>query len=225
MSASSRVSCACKATAPSWQTWYFLFGLSLFNFTLFFLCLLSGANFLSCGQCCGGTSSDCEEARVIRILVCRWYVLLLTRSVKPLALCEAWGRATSCYWSAVGCNGQATVVEVGWLRCCLEDCWECCTSLGLARWGVLFSEARWSQRVHLAGSHLSLSRPAPIAGYVATCGTCRANTRTALLELSIWTFVPCWGVPSVDAACNNHCIVAVVGYHGNPVLLLGYRFG
>jgi hypothetical protein len=28
-----------------------------------------------------------------------------------------------------------------------------CSSLGLARWGVLFSEVRWSQRVDLAGSH------------------------------------------------------------------------
>jgi hypothetical protein len=37
-----------------------------------------------------------------------------------------------------------------------EDCWECCSSLGPARWGVLFSEARWSRREDLADSHLSL---------------------------------------------------------------------
>jgi hypothetical protein len=34
-----------------------------------------------------------------------------------------------------------------------EDCWECCSSLGPARWGVLFCEAQWSQREDLADSH------------------------------------------------------------------------
>jgi hypothetical protein len=84
------------------------------------------------------------------ILGCRWYALLLALFVNTqLALCGAlW-----CYWLAVGCDGRATVVKVGWRRYCLEDCWECCSSLGLARWGVLFSEARWNQRVDLAGSH------------------------------------------------------------------------
>jgi hypothetical protein len=43
------------------------------------------------------------------------------------------------------------VVEVGWWHCCLENCWECCSSLELARWGVLFSGARWSQRVSWSG--------------------------------------------------------------------------
>jgi hypothetical protein len=33
------------------------------------------------------------------------------------------------------------VVEVGWRRCD-GDCWECCSALRLARWGVLFSGAR-----------------------------------------------------------------------------------
>jgi hypothetical protein len=47
-----------------------------------------------------------------------------------------------CYWLAVDFDGRATVVEVGRRCCCLEDRWECCSSLGLARWGVLFSEAR-----------------------------------------------------------------------------------
>jgi hypothetical protein len=60
-------------------------------------------------------------------------------------------RSSRCYWSAVGCDGWATVVEVGWRRCCLEGCWECCSSLGLDRCGVLFSEARWSQRVSWSG--------------------------------------------------------------------------
>jgi hypothetical protein len=37
-----------------------------------------------------------------------------------------------------------------------EDCWERCSSLGPARWGVFFSEARWSRREDLADSNLSL---------------------------------------------------------------------
>jgi hypothetical protein len=88
-----------------------------------------------------------------------------------------------CYWSAVDCDVRATVVEVGWWRCCMEDCWECCSSLGLARWGVLFSEAR--EWVDPAGPHFSFLRPTPIAGYVATSRTYRANTRTALFQLNL----------------------------------------
>jgi hypothetical protein len=53
--------------------------------------------------------------------VARWYALLLTRSVNTqLVLCEAWCGAPWRYWSVVGCDGRATVVEVGWWRCCLE---------------------------------------------------------------------------------------------------------
>jgi hypothetical protein len=55
------------------------------------------------------------------------------------------------------------VVDVGWRRCCLEDCWEYCSSLELARWGELFSEARWNQRVNWSGwFSLSLRRPTPV---------------------------------------------------------------
>jgi hypothetical protein len=51
-------------------------------------------------------------------------------------------------------------------------------------WGSL---ARWSQRVDLAGSHQSLRRPAPIAGYIAASRTYGVNTQTALLELNLLT--------------------------------------
>jgi hypothetical protein len=53
------------------------------------------------------------------ILGCRWYALLLTRSVNTqLALRGAWSGASECYWSAVGCGGSGRlVVEVGWRRC------------------------------------------------------------------------------------------------------------
>jgi hypothetical protein len=82
------------------------------------------------------------------------------------------------------------------------------------------------------GSHC-LRRPAPIAGYIASYRTCRANTRTSLLELYVLTgssHLDNWSSrlavylcfcleldPSVDTARNNSCIVAIVGYHGNSV--------
>jgi hypothetical protein len=98
----------------------------------------------------------------------------------------------------VGCGGSGRlVVDVGWRRCdgrkscgwgrltalLLGDCWECaCSSLRLACWGVLFSEDRWSQRVHLAGSRWSLRRPAPVG--VAAYRTCRANCTTGMCVLT-----------------------------------------
>jgi hypothetical protein len=93
-----------------------------------------------------------------------------------------------CYWSAVDCDGRATVVEVGWRRCCLKDWWECCSSLGLARGAccsVKNDEAR--EWVDPAVIHLSLRRPTPVAGYIASYRTCHADTRTALLELNVLT--------------------------------------
>jgi hypothetical protein len=72
------------------------------------------------------------------------YTTCIMRSLK---------RCSWCYWSVVDCDGRATVVQVGWCRCCLEDCWEFCSSSRLARWGFRFSEAQWSQRVDLVGSH------------------------------------------------------------------------
>jgi hypothetical protein len=70
-----------------------------------------------CISACGGVAFfGFEEARVTTCIMrsLRW---------------NLW-----CYWSAVDCDGRTTVVEVGWRRCCLEDCWECCFSLELARW-------------------------------------------------------------------------------------------
>jgi hypothetical protein len=136
-------------------------------------------------------------------------------------------RSSWCYWSAVGCDARATVGEVGWRRCCLENCRECaCFSLGLARWGVLFSEARWSQRVDLAGSHLSLRRPAPITGYIRLpesttrrpelhCWKCTCKlVRVILLTKSkslydwqsvsmSWYRVPMWDLRPDIISCRN----------------------
>jgi hypothetical protein len=117
-------------------------------------------------------------------MVCTFIGTLCTYTTRIMRSLK---RSSRCYLLAVGHDGRATVVQVSWRRCCLEDCWECCSSLRLARWGVRFSEARWSQRVDLPGSHLSLRRPAPVAGYIATYRTCRAYTRTALLELYVLT--------------------------------------
>jgi hypothetical protein len=78
--------------------------------------------------------------------------ILLTRSVNTqLALYEAWSGALDVTGRRLIAIAGWLVVEVGWRRCCLEDCWECCSSLELAEWGVLFSEARWSQRMSWSG--------------------------------------------------------------------------
>jgi hypothetical protein len=50
-------------------------------------------------------------------------------------------RDSLCYWSAVDCDGRATVVEVGWRRCCLEDCWECLLFTGARSMGCA---VQWS---------------------------------------------------------------------------------
>jgi hypothetical protein len=84
-----------------------------------------------------------------------------------------------------------------------------------------------------AGSHLSLSRPAPVAGYIVTYRTCCANTRTALLELYVliglrhldnslyWTelsrLVNCLEANPIVNTAHNTQIVVIVGYIGNPL--------
>jgi hypothetical protein len=139
---------------------------------------------------CGGVSPQL-------ILGCRWYALD-TLCKYTIRIMWSLKQSSRCYWLAVCCNGRATVVEVGWWRCCLEDCWECCSSLRLARWVVLFGEARWSQRVDLAASHLSLRQPAPVAGYIATyraCHACKTPSKHAdWSDSSSWLSEPNWSV-------------------------------
>jgi hypothetical protein len=96
-----------------------------------------------------------------------------------------WGRCLLWFWGSAGNHLHYSKFEAEILL--LLVCWEYCSSLRLTRWGVLFSEARWSQRVDPSGYHLSLRRPAPIDGYSLTCRTCRANTRTALLGMYMLT--------------------------------------
>jgi hypothetical protein len=119
------------------------------------------------------------------MLGCRWYSLLLTRSVnKQLALCGALDVTGRRLVAVAG----RLVVEVGWRHCCLDDCWECCSSPRLARWGVLFSEARWNQRVSWSGCFSLKSSPScsyrwllcdlqnvPREHVKCTAGTARAN--------------------------------------------------
>jgi hypothetical protein len=89
------------------------------------------------------------------MLGCGWYAPLLTHSVNTqLALYEVWDGAPWCYWSVVGCDRRATCSWSRLTALLLGDCCQCaCSSLRLAWWGVLFSEARWSRRDDLAGSH------------------------------------------------------------------------
>jgi hypothetical protein len=79
---------------------------------------------------------------------CRWYAFLLTHCKYTTRIMLSLRRSSWCYWSAVDCDGRATVVEVGWRRCCLEDCWECCSSLVLTKgravkWSLMKIES-WS---------------------------------------------------------------------------------
>jgi hypothetical protein len=124
------------------------------------------------------------------IIGCRWYALLLTRTViTQLALCEIWGGALAVVSRRLIAVAWRLLVEVGWRRCCSVRLLECCCLLRLARWGVQFSEDRWSQGVSWSGwlRVLTLRRPAPVAGYIATSRTCHANTRNSLLEMYLPT--------------------------------------
>jgi hypothetical protein len=175
---------------------------------------------------CGGVTTQL-------ILGCGWYALLLARTViTQFALCEAWIGALDVTGRRLIAMAGRLVVEVGWRCRCLEDCWECCSSLSSldgACCSVKHDEAR-----DLGGSHLSFRQPAPIAGYIATYRTCYVSTRTALLGLFMltgprhlrnwinWTdllrLLNCLEAdPSVNTARNNTRIVAIVGYHGNAV--------
>jgi hypothetical protein len=51
-------------------------------------------------------------------------------------------RSSQCYWSSVDCDGQVTVVEVADSVAVWKTIESACSSLGLAQWGVLFSEAQ-----------------------------------------------------------------------------------
>jgi hypothetical protein len=137
-----------------------------------------------------GVSKQLGISRVV--LSSTFIALLLTRSANTqLALCEACCGAPWCYW----CGWLWWPGNCGWSRLTallLGDCWECaCSSLMLAWWGVLFSEAQSSRRVDPAGSHLSLCRPAPVCGCVVTYRTCRTsstagNVRANQSEASRW---------------------------------------
>jgi hypothetical protein len=126
------------------------------------------------------------------MLGCRWYALLLACSVnKQLVLCGALDvtgrRLVAVAWRLV--------VEVSWRHCCLKD--ECCSSLRLARWGVLFSEARWNQRVSWSGWFPLKSSPTcsyrwllydlqnvPREHAKCTAGTARANRSETSWQLT-----------------------------------------
>jgi hypothetical protein len=125
-------------------------------------------------------------------MVCDGMHFLLAHCVNTqLALRGAWNLETVLSMLLVG----------GWLLWPGEYSWSRLTALMLGRLlGVLlFTEARlmgcvvqWSPMkpeswVDLAGSHLSLRQPAPIAGYIVTYRTCRTNTRTAMLEMHVLT--------------------------------------
>jgi hypothetical protein len=128
--------------------------------------------------------------RLLGVLLARWGVSFMHTAV-GVTTCIM--RSSWCYWSADGCDVRATcswsrltslllgrrlVVEVGWRRCCLEDCWECCSSLRLARWGVLFRELIWLVPTKVFAD-LLLS--------LVTLRLAERATRTALLDCNLVT--------------------------------------
>jgi hypothetical protein len=81
----------------------------------------------------------------------------------------------------------------GWLRWPGDCSWSRLTALLFVRllgvlhftlWGVLFSKARWNQRVDLAGSHLVF---ADLSLSLVTLRLTKRATRTALLEVYVLT--------------------------------------
>jgi hypothetical protein len=93
----------------------------------------------------------CEESRIatnnaLLQIVCTF---IDTHSKYTTCIVRSLRRSSCCCWSAVDCDRRATVVEVGWRRCCLEDCRECllftgARSMGRAvQWSPMKPEA-WS---------------------------------------------------------------------------------
>jgi hypothetical protein len=139
-------------------------------------------------------------------------------------------RSSWCYWSAVDWDGRATVVEVGWRRCCLEDCWECCSSLRCAvQWSPMKPES-WSGWFPLKSSPTCSCRWLHCDLQNVRREHPNYNART---QRANWSESSSWqerlpvslswcleADPLVDTAHNNSCIVAIVGYHGNSVYLV-----
>jgi hypothetical protein len=130
--------------------------------------------------------------------------------------CITWSlkQCSRCYWSAIDCDGRATVVQVGWRRWCLEDCWECCSSLRRAvQWSPMKPES-WSgwfpqssPTCSCCWLHCDLQN---VSREHAKCtaGTARANWSEASLLLTGWTELRlirnCLQAdPSANTARNN----------------------
>jgi hypothetical protein len=132
--------------------------------------------------------SNCGEARVTtnnrRLqMVCSF---IDTHSKYTTCIMRSLRWSSCCYWLTVDCDGRATVVEALLLEILLGVLALHWDSLDRACCSAMSDEAR---EFVLAGSHLSLRCPARIVCYIAIYRTYRANTRTALIELSIWTAV------------------------------------
>jgi hypothetical protein len=125
---------------------------------------------------------DCSWSRLTVLLLGRLLGVLVFTEARLVRRAVQWSPMKPESWSGSFSLKSSPLRWPG-------DCsWSWLTVLLLGRLlGVLFfTEARsmgravqWSQRIDLAGSHLSLCWPAPIAGYIAASRTYRANSRTA----------------------------------------------
>jgi hypothetical protein len=174
--------------------------------------------------CCGGgiPSLNVRMQMVCTLIgtFCK-YATCIMRSLK---------RCSRCYWSAVDFDGRATVVQVGWRRWCLEDCWECCTEVRSMRCAVQWSPMEpesWSGWFPLKSSpacsyrwlHCDLQN-VPREHANCTAGTVRANWSEAssllIGELNCVFSVTAFRWTQVKTLLAT-IHVAFVGCHGNPV--------
>jgi hypothetical protein len=153
-----------------------------------------------------------------KLLDCRWYALLLTRTVNtPLALCEAWGEA-------LAVTGRLLIAMAGRLQSKSAD-------------GVVVRKTAGSAcsrgracECNLMNSARELIWLVPtwaFADLLLSLVTLRTAERTAWTpELVLLTeasfriaLLMSRGGPNVDTVRNNSCIVAILGYHENSVSL------
>jgi Na+-transporting NADH:ubiquinone oxidoreductase subunit NqrB len=139
---------------------------------------------------------------------------------------------TLCKYTTCIKRNSLMLLVSGWLRWPGDCSWSRLTALLLGRLlrVLLFTLAlslgravQWSQRVDPAGSHLSLRRPAPVAGFIATYRTCHVSTRTALIELNVltgpsrladWSVFQVWGHVTTDgrSVSQSVCLFIIIFY-------------
>jgi hypothetical protein len=98
-----------------------------------------------------------------------------------------------------------------------------CSSLMISRWGVLFNEAWWSQRVDLTGSHLSLHRSSEVVLSISSkllLVLLLSSSAQVLATLQSMVSQPVCGGPWPDF--NFPCLT--VGAHDQILIFFVWQF-